>query len=123
MSDAELQLLPVHATFVRELDGWNGDARLYRLSEMIRAGYEPWEDGPDERPLVGFVIVSAVDHFATETYIFPANHDGTAVNMQELPGSFRGDCDHRRAIEGAGWVLDEGEIIEASIREPRALNP
>jgi hypothetical protein len=92
--------MAITATFVRgELDGWRGDARLYRLSKPVR-----YEDGRTDH-----VVVSAVNvaFSGPETYIFPAKPDGTAIDFGSMKGSFRGDLNHRRAIKNAGWTLVE----------------
>lgn len=49
------------------------------------------------------VITSAVvayDTGAPETYVFASDPDGNVTNWMDLPGSFRGDFDHDRAITG-----------------------
>jgi len=55
-------------------------------------------------------IVSSFNHVSEvwsekETFLFLANEDGEITNWLELPGSFRGDHDHGRAISGAGFTL------------------
>ncbi len=81
------------ATLVMVLDGFKGDARLYRLSP-------PLEDNE-------FVVVSAVDAYSgPETYIFPSNEDGDVISWGELEGSFQGDKDHEEALGNAGYVVD-----------------
>ena len=79
------------ARYVRDLDGWRGNAKLYELSEPL-----------DEHK---FVAVSAVDAMFSgpETYSFGCDADGNNVDFCELPGSFRGDFDHERALRGAGY--------------------
>lgn len=79
------------ATFIKTIDGWRSDARLYSLSEPL--------DGHDN------VIVSAVvaTFSGPETYIFAATRDGECVDFGELDGSFRGGLDHERALKSAGY--------------------
>ena len=104
------------ALFIRKLDGnWRGDARLYRLNPPMsylllgepEEGEE--EEGEEEEGLIPqytaeYVIVSGVEVLGeSETYIFPAREDGTAINMLELPGSFKGDINHEQALEDAGY--------------------
>lgn len=81
------------AKLVKNLTGFNGEARLYRLSEPLE-GNE-------------FVAVSAVVAFYSgpETYIFPANSDGKVASWGELDGSFRGSLDHEEALRGAGYEV------------------
>jgi len=94
------------ATFVKKLgDEWNGDARLYRLSEPIEYGYR-WDDDDPPLPTTEYVIVSAtITYSGPETYIFPANEEGNIVAWGEMDGSFRGSLDHDAAIANAGWKL------------------
>ena len=80
------------ALFVRHLDGYHGDARLYRV----------------EPRLEGFrhVIVSAIDPIMLEqpeTYIFGADHYGKVLAWRELDGSFRGGINHKKALKRAGY--------------------
>jgi len=81
-------------TFVKELPGWAGDARLYRLSEPLE-GHE-------------YVVVSATDvvFSGPETYIFASDADGEVTNWGELDGSFRGAKDHEAALAGAGYAVE-----------------
>lgn len=82
----------MEATFVRNIEGWKGDARLYKLSKPYHT-----YDGDD----VDHIIVSAVIAYSgPETYVFPATADGEAVDMLELPGSFDGSLDHEEALLG-----------------------
>ena len=77
----------------RNLDGFNGDARLYRCAPPL--------DGHE------YVIVSAAVVFMTgpETYIFGATKDGEIENWSELDGSFRGGLDHVHALNEAGYEV------------------
>lgn len=81
------------ATLIKILpkDLWVGEARLYKLSH----------------PLEGHrrVIVSAVNLYVTETYIFPAGKDDCPSHWGELRGSYKGGTSHERALELAGYVV------------------
>lgn len=84
------------------LDGFTGDARLYKLEPPIEQ--KDW-DGT----LVAtheFVVVSAVSVPFTgpETYIFPADAGGNVVDWGELDGSARGHMDHSLALSDAGYT-------------------
>lgn len=83
------------AVFIKKLkkDNWDGDARLYRLSPPL----ETHE----------YVAVSAtsVAYSGLETYIFGCDKDGESVKFTELIGSFKGALDHKRALEGAGYIV------------------
>lgn len=86
------------ATLVQKLNGWQGDARHYKLSEPIKD-----YDGNQHSN----VIVSAVvaPYTGPETYIFPATEAGVPVNHGELDGSFRGGLDHAEALRRAGYEV------------------
>ncbi len=89
------------ATLVRRLE-WRGDARLYRLDPPMTV-----EDHEGVLESCEHVVVSAVDvpWSGPETYIFGADADGNVPRMSELPGSFRGDRDHARALGDAGYEV------------------
>jgi len=87
----------MEATYVRNLDGWHGDVRLYKLSEpYTMSDWNGQETGTCE-----YVAVSAtVAMFSgPETYVFPCSEDGTVIDWGELPGSFQGSLDHQAAID------------------------
>lgn len=86
---------------------WQGDARLYKLSEPIPYGDCLWDDEAEEQK-TEFVVVSAntVMYSGPETYIFPTNEDGEVLSWLELSGSFRGGLDHAKALKGAGYEVD-----------------
>lgn len=81
------------ATLVKKLNGFHGEARLYRLSEPL--------DG-NEHVAVSAVVVP---YSGPETYIFPADSDGKVASWGELDGSFRGSLDHEEALHGAGYEV------------------
>lgn len=87
----------ITATFLRKLDGFTGDARLFKLSEPVetRGGHK-----------TDHVVVSATDAILTgpETYIFPADLNGKVTYWREMDGSFQGGLSHSEAIANAGWV-------------------
>lgn len=95
------------AYFVRDIAEWRSDAKLYRLSEPM-ADYKWHDDDPVKE--YEYVIVSAVvaDYSGAETYIFPADAEGNAESMLELPGSQRGTLSHVKVLNDAGYtVVDE----------------
>jgi len=95
------------AKFIKVLDGFTGDARLYELSEP--AQYDtPWNDDDPPAKNTAFVIVSATigPYSGPETYIFPSNSDGEVVDRGELDGSYRGALNHERALNNAGYTLE-----------------
>ena len=87
------------ATLIKNLAGWKGDARLYRVDPPIQF---------NEDRKTNYVVVSAatVMFSGPETYIFPASSEGEILDWLELPGSFRGAMDHARALEGAGYSIN-----------------
>jgi hypothetical protein len=91
------------ATFVRDIHGFRGDARLYRLNPPMMV--HDWRDASD-RP-VEWVNVSAVVAMFSgpETYIFEADEAGEVKSWAELDGSFQGALDHEAALLGAGYEV------------------
>lgn len=90
------------ATRLRTLPDWQGDAALYELDPPMAT--ETWR-GPLEYVERRYVIVSAINHWAVETYIFGCDADGSNVDYSELDGSFQGGCDHARALSYAGYEV------------------
>ncbi|MFC9514603.1 hypothetical protein ACFTSD_02625 [Nocardiaceae bacterium NPDC056970] len=80
-----------------------GDARQYLLSEPVRIGTREWSH----------VVVTAVDVPDTrdpdvvtaQTIVYGRLADWT-TNWLILPGSFVGDQDHAKALEGLGYALE-----------------
>ena len=91
------------ATLVRKkVDGWCGDARLYRLSEPLEG--HTW-----------IVVSAAVAPFSgPETYIFGTDAHGKCLDYYELPGSFRGSLDYKAALKGAGYAI----VVDHSEAQP-----
>jgi len=82
------------AKFIKNIEGWRGDAKLYALSESLE-GYS-------------HVIVSGIHVLGEpETYIFPANEKGECLDWGELDGSLKGDIDHKQVLENAGYTVVE----------------
>lgn len=90
------------AYFVKKVDDPDypktGGQTLYRLDPPLKDN-----DGNKHQ----FVVVSAhnVPFSGPETYIFPANVEGTILEWCELDGSFRGMLDHAAALRGAGYEI------------------
>jgi hypothetical protein len=61
-----------------------------------------YRDSDNNRHRTDFVLTSAanVPFQGWETYIFPCDEDGNVLNWLELPGSFKGEPDHEKAIMG-----------------------
>jgi len=80
------------ATELRRLTGYNGDARLYRMTPPHK-GHR-------------YVIASAAAAYGNhETYLFPADASGEVTDWTELPGSLKGQLDHAAALEAAGYQV------------------
>lgn len=92
------------ATFIKNCDGFTGVAKLYKLSPPLAD--EPWDED-DEPTLSEYVLVSGVNAMFTgpETFIFPADENGSVTSCGELPGSFRGSIDHEQALANAGYQV------------------
>jgi hypothetical protein len=93
---------PRTATLVRSLEGFAGDARLYRLSACVKYGYGKVVEADH-------IVVSAaiVQYSGPETYIFAADAEGKILDWTELPGSFKGSLNHARALREAGFSAVE----------------
>src|SRR5687767_5916908 len=93
------------ATELRRLGGFQGDARLYELSEPVEYDYD--YDTEKYKSSTRYVVVSAADAMFSgpETYIFPGDEQGQIVDWGELDGSFKGDLDHERALAEAGFAV------------------
>lgn len=87
------------ATFIRNLQGFCGDARLYSVNPPLM----------DYDGSIGYehVIVSASDVMGDpETYIFGATPEGLIADWGELPGSFKGVLNHDEALKNAGYTIE-----------------
>ena len=85
------------ATFIKQLQGFTGDARLYKLDTPLKTDFS-------ER--VEYVVVSATSLYGTpETYIFSSDESGKILDWQELDGSFKGSFDHEKALRNAGYEV------------------
>lgn len=86
------------ATKVKDLNGFNGTAALYKLSEPIE-GYN--------KETYEYVVASAVRNWTVETYIFGSDENGQVLNWGELDGSVRDVYDHEIALNNAGYEVNE----------------
>jgi hypothetical protein len=93
------------ATFIRQIEGWQGDARLYKVDPPI--SYSTWEEHEHVDHQTEYVIVSAVNALFSgpETYIFPASLEGKMLSWSELDGSQRGTLCHECVLEDAGYTI------------------
>ena len=96
------------ARFIKNLEGWRGDARLYELSEPAEYDYIDFEVETGKTKFVAVsAISSAPDTGLPETYIFPCDEDGNILSWLEMEGSFQGGMDHERALNNAGFTVIE----------------
>lgn len=93
------------ASLIRTLDGFSGDARLYRVEPPVRYGYNYATQ--THKGTTEFVVVSAatVMFSGPETYIFAADEAGKVIDWTELGGSFKGGLDHEEALDNAGYTI------------------
>lgn len=90
------------------LKNFRGDARVFKLSEPHAYESEDDEKAPEtyEHVLVSAAIVAFE---GPETYIFGAKQvDGKwrVNNWVEMDGSFKGALDHEKALQNAGYKLE-----------------
>lgn len=87
----------IQALYVKDLKGFTGKAKLYKLSERVS-----YSGGKTK-----YVVVSAVvaPFSGAETFIFPANEEGEVIDWNEMAGSYRGGLSHKKALVGAGYVI------------------
>jgi len=105
------------AKFVRQLDGWHGDARLYHVRPPIRFGRGQAQETdhvvvscidvvmPAGGGEPGRVYAVEADPNGLETFLFAADQRGVVLDWDELPGSFRGRLDAAEALRGAGYEI------------------
>ena len=98
------------ATFVKDLKGWLGIAKLYKLSKSVKFDIPYAEDDLPAKE-TSFVIVSSAVSMVTgpETFVFPADEEGKVMSWGELKGSFRGNPDHKKALRRAGYKMIGGK--------------
>lgn len=92
------------AKFIKDLDGFTGEAKLFRLDPPFQSkGWDDEQIGPHE-----YVVVSAtVAMFSgPETYMFPADEEGNVTDWAELPGSFKGGMSRKVALQNAGYTVE-----------------
>jgi hypothetical protein len=95
------------AAFIKKLDDWRSDARLFRLSHPMECRARS-EDGYEDTK-TEYVVVSSVfaAYSGPETFIFPAREDGEVLSMLEMSGSQKGDVTHEQALSDAGYAVEE----------------
>lgn len=86
---------------VRDLEGFRGEAKLWRVTPAVKWGNHYQGDAGGETE---YIVSSAVVAMFSgpETYLFPADADGEVLDWSELPGSYRGGLSHDAAMDGLG---------------------
>lgn len=90
--------LPKTAIFIKQFADWEGEARLYVLSDpIITASGQAYRK----------VIVAATDShpIGTETIIYAANEDGTMASMDPFE-ILVGAMDHQGALLKLGYEIE-----------------
>jgi hypothetical protein len=88
--------------------------RIKDVSGNFRGSAQLWKfDPPLENGEFEYAIVSGIsaphDTGVPETFIFGCNEEGEVATWLELEGSFQGEVNHVKAIENAGYIVeDEG---------------
>jgi len=91
------------------LPEFTGSANLYELDEYVKFNDELDEENGGF--FFNHIVVSGVEtpgsmpnmparDITAETYIFPASEEGSILNWMELPGSFKGEINHEKALDG-----------------------
>jgi hypothetical protein len=95
------------ATFVKKMEKWRADGRLYRMSPPYRG----------EK----YVIASAaVLHDDPEVYLFAADESGDTKTMLEMPGSQKGTTSHHDVLGDLGYTVLGDD--DRGMRENRPMN-
>ena len=81
------------AKFVKELEGWASDARLFELSPELEGNQ--------------FVVVSQVkaEFSGWETYIFSSDKNGRVDEFTEIGNSQRGVISHEDILKEIGYEI------------------
>lgn len=87
------------------------DQRLYFLPETPMPYITRLTDeGEYEWSHTHYIVVSkryADDYIGHETFIFPANSDGTWINAREMPGSYSStDISHYQVLADLGYEVE-----------------
>ncbi len=92
---------------IKSLDGFRGEAVLFRMEPPLENHEYVVVSAITPRPLEGLSSLGYADMFQPETYIFGADPDGHVTAWGELPGSFKGAMDIPRALAQAGYEIRE----------------
>lgn len=76
----------MQAEFIKDVNPENnGDQKLWKVGDHY---------------VVTSALDAAFDTMRPETYVFRSDSEGVITEWGELAGSFQGDMDHERAIDG-----------------------
>jgi len=87
----------VTAEFVRELDGWKGHVKLYKLSDPVEFRYRGDMETTDHIAISGIL---AWDTGRPETFVFFCDEHGEVLSWLQAEGSLNGSIDHEEALKG-----------------------
>lgn len=98
------------AHLIAMLDGYAGDARLYKVVPPMPERPDWFEDEPSDPLTHEYIIVSraVIEGLfgGPETYIFPADPTTWQVkSFTEMPGSLRGDFTHEEVLGKLGYLV------------------
>lgn len=92
------------ATFVKDVSAYfNGTAHLFKVSPAV-----PYSWNHDSKAYDGeteYIVASAVTGWAYETYLFPADENGSVIDWGELDGSQKGTTDIQSVMSEAGYSV------------------
>ena len=89
------------ATFIKEITVWAGHAKLYKLDPPMNTDH--YDGG--KKTTTHVVVSAACVMGMPETYIFATDDNGKVANWGALEGSEKGDLDHERALQRAGYEV------------------
>jgi hypothetical protein len=102
----------VKATYIKTIEGWTGDARLYELDGEI----ETYSGVKTNHVIVSATVVL---FSGPETYIF-----AEVLDWSELPGSFRGGYSHlQEAKSKLSALLGLIALARANPISPKKTHP
>lgn len=96
------------AALVKEVSGYNGPARVYKVAPPVEANLAKAWEAP-KIIQTDYVVVVSVEHpiDGPEVNIFPADESGKALEWTKLSGSCSGTISHDEAIRQGGYKLPD----------------
>jgi hypothetical protein len=103
------------ATFIRRLESWKTDARVYQLDPPLTD-----RDGIPREYVIASASLIAPDQ--VETYLFPADEESLAdedrLSNQEMRGSTQGTLSHHEVLRGLGYTVNGDEDLAPWPQDP-----